>query len=51
MTLDNILLAWLIGLLAFWSFIGLLLIVRKTDEARARRAQPDPSEHIPEGWQ
>lgn len=51
LSLDTIVYIWAAGLLAVWAFYGLLLIIRTADEARAKRAQPDPSEHIPEGWQ
>ncbi len=51
MTLDNVALAWITGLLAVWAFYGLLVVIRTADEARAKRAEPDPIEHIPEGWQ
>lgn len=51
MTLDNVALAWTAGLLAIWGFYGLLYIIRTTDEARARRARPEPTENLPEGWQ
>jgi hypothetical protein len=51
MRLDTVVYVWIAALLAYAGFHCLLYVVRKTDEARARRARPDPSEHIPEGWQ
>ena len=51
MRLDTVAYIWAAGLLAYAGFHFLLFMVRKTDEARTRRAQSDPIEHLPEGWQ